>query len=298
MDLPAALPLAVLAAAVFAVSAVLQQRAARTAPESESLSFRLLFDLVRRRSWLLGMGCLVAAYLLQASALAFGDVTFVQPVITLELVFALPLAMRVRHRRAGAREWLGVACVAVGVGAFVGLASATTGSAEPSLVRWALIAAPCAIVAATLVMFARGPESPKRAAILAVAAGTINALLSLVTKSMVTLVPRGIPAVLSSWQLYGVIGLGVLGLLIAQSAFQSGPLALSLPIIDALEPTVAVVLATIGFGERLAPDAIGLAGEMLGAVLALSGIFLLGSSPLVLSIYEQTEKEKRRSRSR
>lgn len=294
MDLGAALPLAVSAAGGFAVSAVLQQRAARSAPESESLSPRLLFDLVRRSSWLVGIGCLVVAYVLQAAALAFSDVSVVQPLIILELAFALPLAMRLRHQRAGFREWLGVACVVLGVGAFVGLAGDSPGNPEPGLESWGVAVVPSAAVVVGMIVFARGPESPRRAALLAVAAGVTNGLLALVTKSMVTLLRQGITAVLSSWQLYVVIAFGVLGLLIAQSAFQAAPLALSLPIIDALEPTVAIVLATIAFKEPLASSEAGLAGEMFGGLLAVAGVFILGHSPLILSIYERTEQRKAR----
>jgi drug/metabolite transporter (DMT)-like permease len=295
VNLAAALPLAVTAAGAFAISAVLQQRAARQAPESKSLSPRLLLDLVRRSGWLLGIGCLTFAYLLQAAALAFSDVSLVQPLIILELAFALPLAMRIGRQRAGIREWLGVSCVILGVGAFVGLAGSNNGNPEPAIATWALVAGPAAAVVIAMIVLARGPETPKRAALLAVAAGVINGLLALLTKSMVTLLGQGIGAVLSSWQLYSVIGCGVLGLLVAQSAFQAAPLALSLPIIDALEPTVAVSLAAIAFGDHLASSVVGLAAEMLGGLLALVGIFVLGHSPLVLSIYEQTEEQKSRA---
>lgn len=70
-SLAIAIPLGLLAATVFAGSSVLQQRTARQAPEDESLSWRLLVDLVRRPAWLAGMGGNILAFLLQAVALGF-----------------------------------------------------------------------------------------------------------------------------------------------------------------------------------------------------------------------------------
>ncbi|MGH9296748.1 MAG: DMT family transporter, partial [Acidimicrobiales bacterium] len=60
MNTAVAIPVAITAAGTFAVSAVLQQRSARLAPADESLSWRLLIDLLREPSWLAGMFCALA----------------------------------------------------------------------------------------------------------------------------------------------------------------------------------------------------------------------------------------------
>jgi hypothetical protein len=79
---------------------------------------------------------------------------------------------------------------------------------------------------------------------------------------------------------------------VAQSAYQAGPLAISLPVIDSLEPTGAVVLSVLAFRQSLSLDPISLALESFGGLVALVGIFLLGRSPLVLSIYESQQNKK------
>ena len=48
-----------------------------------------------------------------------------------------------------------------------------------------------------------------------------------------------------------MIAIGIFGLWLAQTAFRSGPLAISLPLIDVGEPLVASVVAVMAFGERL-----------------------------------------------
>ncbi|HWG74070.1 MAG TPA: DMT family transporter [Acidimicrobiales bacterium] len=324
MNLAAATVAAMAAAATFAVSAVLQQRAARTVPPNESLSFRLLIDLIRQPSWLAGTASLVAGYCLQAVALAFGNVSFVAPLIVSELVFALPLATRLEHRRLGRREWLGAAGVVMGVGMFLLAASPGGGRPDPGLAEWVLMIVPCAVVVAAVLALAQraavlalaqrtvrgentasqagSPEagagapawparpasavSARRASLLAVAAGVTFGLLAVFTKGVTYIIQRHGVGVVLAWQLYALIGLGVAGFLFSQSAYQAAPLRNSLPVIDALEPTVAVLLAAAAFGEHLSHGPAALALEALGASAALGGVFVVGRSPLVLSAYE------------
>ena len=70
---------ALAAGCTFAVGSVLQQSAAREAPLSISMSWRLIVDLAHRRTWLLGIGCDVGSFAMQALALAYGPLALVQP---------------------------------------------------------------------------------------------------------------------------------------------------------------------------------------------------------------------------
>ena len=139
---PLAVPVALAGAGSFAVSAVLQQRDARDAPAGDSLSWRLIADLLRRRAWLLGMGCVLLGFAFQATALSLAPVAVVEPLIATELVLALPLASGFGKRRLGVREWLGAAAVSAGVGIFMAVSSPAGGDVEPSLVTWVLVGLP------------------------------------------------------------------------------------------------------------------------------------------------------------
>lgn len=285
MSLAASAPLALGAAVTFAASAVLQQQAARAEPDSDSLHLRLLLDLLHHRLWVAGFGCMIGAYVMEAAALYFGNVAFVEPLIAMELVFALPLAVRSEHRRPGWREWLAAAAVVAGVGMFLVTAEPTGGTPDPSNGVWLLLGLPCA--GAVLVSLAAAANSPaaQRASLLAVAAGICFALLSLLTKTLTYLLSRGVVSTFTTWQPYALISIGIIGFLFSQSAYQAASLENSLPVIDTIEPTVAVLLGVLGFNERVPLDAASLAVEALGGLLALSGVFVLGRSSLLVRAY-------------
>ena len=289
-----AIPAALAAAATFAVSAVLQQRAARQAPEGESLSWRLIADLLHRKTWLAGVGCVLLGYLLQAVAFGSAPIAVVEPVVGVELVLALPLAARLKRRRLGRREWAGAALVMFGVGAFLALSSPAGGNAEPALSSWGEVALPALAGTAICLGVARMTAGSRRATLLAVVAGVVFAVTALLTQSLVELLrTSGFASIFETWQLYALAIAGPLGFTVAQSAYQAGPLAQSLPVIDSLEPSVSVVLAAFLFGQWISFAPLRLGGEMLGAALAVVGIFLLTRSPLVLAVYEQTEQQRR-----
>jgi hypothetical protein len=107
-------------------------------------------------------------------------------------------------------------------------------------------------------------------------------LLSVLTKAtMHEFGARGFGgfATLAPWSLAFV---GVLGLLLQQSAHRSGPLAVSLPLIDVGEPLVASAIAVMAFGEQLGRLDIAISTGLAfpGAVVA-TGVVLLDHSPLV-----------------
>lgn len=287
-----AIAAAVLAAITFALSAVAQQHAAATAPESESLRPSLLFDLLHRRSWLLGIAAMIAAYVMQATGLGLGSVALVEPIVATELVFAVPLAIRVHHSRPGRQEWMGVLLVAAGVTGFLVAADPSGGHVHAGIADWLLALLPAGGVIGVLLGLARGPQTRARAMLLGAAAGIANGMVALITKSFTGLLAHDLPAAFASWQLYTLIVVGTAGFLFAQSAYQAAPLAESLPLMDAIEPTISVVLAAAILGEHLSLSPLHTAIETACAVAAIAGVVTLGRSPVVLSIYEQQQTKR------
>ena len=106
---------AVIAGGCFAAGGVLQQRVASARPDDESLSLSLLADLARRPLWLAGIGMAVLSYGFQALALAYGPLALVQPLIVTELIFAIPISVRLHGMRLHRREWAGALAVAGGL---------------------------------------------------------------------------------------------------------------------------------------------------------------------------------------
>jgi drug/metabolite transporter (DMT)-like permease len=78
----------------------------------------------------------------------------------------------------------------------------------------------------------------------------------------------------------------VFGALFGQSAYGSGALSLSLPVIDTVEPVAAVTVGATVFGERLASSAPLQVLQLAGAALTVAGVAVLSRSSVV-----QTETE-------
>lgn len=270
----------------FAVGSVLQQSAAREAPADESLSWRLLVDLAHRRRWLLGIGSDAVSFGLQALALAFGPIALVQPLAMTGLVFAIPLAVRYRGKRLGRREWAGTVAVASGLAAFLAAASPTEGLPEAAWIRWLFILVAVGGLMALGIGCGRVLAGPARATLYAVSAGAAFGLLAALTKSSTWLLGHGAVAFFTAWQPYAMAVVAVLGAIVQQSAFQAGPLPASVPVMDAMEPAVAVLIGVFAFGEHVGTSPAALAFEALGIAALLAGIVTLDRSPVVLELHE------------
>ena len=75
----------------------------------------------------------------------------------------------------------------------------------------------------------------------------------------------------------------LVGGLFGQKCFNAGPLSLSLPVVDAVEPAAAVVLAVVVFHKSLARSPWELALQLAGAATAVTGIVLLGHCGVVVA---------------
>src|SRR5262249_41423309 len=117
----ASAPLAVTAAFLFAVSAALQQSAARSAALAEPRPQRwlqalyLLRGLLRNKRWMVGWATNIVGFGLHAAALHYGSITAVQPWLVFQLLFALPMAVARRRRRPLLRDWIGTLLVCIGL---------------------------------------------------------------------------------------------------------------------------------------------------------------------------------------
>nr|WP_275404006.1 DMT family transporter [Pseudonocardia acidicola] len=267
--------MAVAAAVLLGLGFVLQQRVAQQAPPEDSLSFRLFADLIGKPLWLAGIAAMVGGQILGAVALGAGDVTLVEPLLTTNLLFALVLARLLSAQQLGGREWGGAALLIAGVVAFIAATRPGTGAgtvAEPQ--NWIFIGLVLVIVAG-LVALARRTSGSAQATTLAAAAGLLFGTQDGLTRAAMRILDGGGPGeLLRSWLPYVVLAVAVVGLLLAQSAFEAAPLRASLPPITAAEPLVGIAYGITVFGERvrvappwLAVEAGGLAAMIVGVVL-------------------------------
>jgi hypothetical protein len=108
--------LAFVSSTLYALSSSLQALEARKTSRSTALRASLLTSLIRRPLWLAGTAAGIAAWPMQAAALAFGSVALVQPALGFGLIVLLVLGVAVLHETVGTREIAGVLAI---VGALV-----------------------------------------------------------------------------------------------------------------------------------------------------------------------------------
>lgn len=286
---------AVAAGLCFAAAGVLQQRVASTRPERESLSARLLVDLARRPVWLAGIGLAVLSYGFQSLALAFGPLALVQPLIVTELLFAIPISIRLHKLHLSWREWVGAASVAGGLAIAIAASQPHGGDPLPPWLNWVIALGSVGVLAAAAVLIGRQIKGPVRASLFAFAAAAILGVQSALLKASVALFKQGIVTALASWEVYAMAAASIGGLLFVQSAYQAGPLAASMPVIDATEPTVAIVIGVVLFDEIVSTGMLNLVGTGIGLVLLFGGIVLLDTSPVVHRL-QRVERKQRDTR--
>ena len=272
---------ALLAAFCFAVAALVQQTVARATGADEALRPRLLLDLARTPRWLAGIGLDALSFFILALALAFGPLALVQPLASLDVLFALPLIARRQGRRLTLQDKAGAVTVAGGIVIFLSVAPPSGGVKAPGLASWGPVFLAAGALSAVTALAGLRVTGKARVIWLAVAAGSVFGVLSALTKATVDVVAmRGVGA-LATWEPWALLLCGIAGALLGQSAYSSGALSLSLPVLDTLSPIVAVVIAATVFDEKLASSAWQLGVQLAGGALAVTGIAVLSRSSIV-----------------
>lgn len=274
------IPLIVAAAFLLGLGFVLQQRAAQEAPPDELLSYRLLLDLLHKPVWLAGIASMVSGQVLSALALGRADITLVEPLLTANLLFALILARALSAQALGRREWFGAVVLILGITLFITAGRPQDGdNAALRTVQGWLVVCGIAGLAGLLVTIARRRDGPEKATLLAAAAGALFGLQDGFTRRTMMLLDKGVLQLLVAWQTYAVLTVAVLGILLAQSAFEAAPLRASLPAMTVAEPLCGMAFGVGAFGEvvRVAPVWLGL--ESSGLLAMVTGVILLARSP-------------------
>ncbi|TJZ43515.1 hypothetical protein FCH28_32460 [Streptomyces piniterrae] len=274
--------LALGAACCLGLGFVLQQAAAQHAPKQDYLSLRLLLDLVRMPRWVAGIGLMVVGMALGAIALGKGDITLVEPLLATNLLFAMALSRWLTKQRLGRTGWAGLWLLAGGVTAFIVAGQPHGGDSDVGQpTQWLIMG----VVLGTALLLAAVAKRERvhislEAALLGVAAGLLYGVQDALTRiSGDRLSNGGWVALLTGWQLYAIIVLGVLALVMVQSAFESAPLRMSLPALTAAQPLAGIACGVGFLGDQLVVTTAALAWEAAGIAAVITGIVLIGSHP-------------------
>ena len=271
----------VVAALSYALSNVLQQHEAEQIPEEDTLKFGFLAQLARRPRWLFGMGADVAGYVFEALALGSGTLVIVEPILATSLLLSLFLGATINRRHVDREGWTAAVVLAIGVSVFLFIVAPTRG-AELAPTRSWLIAAPPIIGFVLLCVAAAGAATgSRRAAFLGLGAGALFGTSAVLTKAFVHYLGGGILNWIPHWEPYALAVSSLTGLVLAQSAFQTGGLAAAIGAEQVMQPLTGVALGVGLLDERL-----GISGGV-AAVLLIAALFAMLWGVLSLARFEQ-----------
>jgi drug/metabolite transporter (DMT)-like permease len=271
----AAIALALVAAAVFALGTVLQQRVAAEASADDARSASFIVQLARRPLWLAGTAADAGGFLVQATALGLGRIVVVQPLLSSSLVFALPLGAALDHRRIGRRELGAAVAVFAGLVLFLVVANPSGGHEDASTRAWLVSFAACAVAIGAAYLRARGASPLGRAVLLGSATGVLYGLSAGLTKAVVEQLGDGVFSLVMDWHPWALIVVGYLGMTLGAASLQAGRLAPAVATQMAFDPITSLLLGTLAFGERIHSTAVGTTGALAGIVLMVAGIAVL-----------------------
>jgi hypothetical protein len=193
----------------------------------------------------------------------------------------------------GIREWGGITAVAGGLALGIVSASPTQGNPLPPLPRWGEMFAGVAALLAVSLLIGRRLSGPVRASMFALAAVSLLATQSALLAATDALFRQGIVTAFTAWQPYAMAVVSIAGLLLVQSAYQAGPLAASMPVMDAANPCLSIAIGVAVLGESVNTGVWHLAGAAAGLALLVGGVIVIDTSPLVRRV-QRVEKEEQR----
>jgi drug/metabolite transporter (DMT)-like permease len=279
--------LAAIAAFVNALTSVLQRIGVESAPESTTLRLSLMTHAIKRGIWLIGFALMLVEFGLQATALRFGELSVVQPVLTTELLFLLLILGAWFHYRLGWQEWLGALIIVAGLGGFFLAAAPKGGNAIPTNHQWLLASVVLiALIAGFIVAALRGPRW-WRAAAFGAATAITAAYSAALTKAITTYTTEGWGHVLTHFQPYmlAITGLGTVFLI--QNALHAGPITASRTTMVTINPMVSIVLGLTLFADRLRSGPLWISLEIVALGVLVAGVVVLARSPLVAGTHTE-----------
>lgn len=279
---PEAIVLALAAALMFGVTSVLQHSAAATVDAKHSMRPGLILELVRRPRWLLGNVADLAGFVLQFLALRHGALLVVQSLLVTGLLFTLPTAAAVAHRRLSRTDWLSAVGLVIGLATFLSLANPSRGRPGATGAGWVAVLGCAGVVVGILVLGAPAARGPARARRLGAACGVLFAVTAALAKASGHVFHQGITEGLTSWEPYAWLLVAAFGFLLAQSAIHAGPLDASMPLLVVADPLTSALIGVGAFHERIAVHPSTALVELAAVAVIVGSVFALARSPLVI----------------
>jgi drug/metabolite transporter (DMT)-like permease len=269
--------LALVAAALFALAAALQQKGALAlgAGKVSMGDPKSLLRLARQRIWLLGTAALLVGYAFQAAALDRGRLAIVQPLLVTTVVFALPLGYVLTSQPVGRREILGAAVVVLGLALFTVFGDPAGGRDNAPAWEWAIALGIIGAVSGVLLAVSRGAIDARKAALYGTVAGILFGASACLAKPTVEMLHQGVSAVLSHWEFYAMAIAGIAAFVLQQVSLGTGRLATSVATVSVANPVVSILIGVTLFEETLSRPAWHVVIACAALLLALAGAVVI-----------------------
>ncbi|WP_367141271.1 DMT family transporter [Mycobacterium sp.] len=264
-----------------AIGDVLQQTAAQRITDRPVGHVELLVELLRDRRWWWGAVALLASIGLQAAALGRGSVLLVQPLLTLSLLFALPVNAKLSRRAVTRREWLWAGLLTAAVAVIMTVGHPQAGRSSAPLHTWAVVVAVFGPLWLGCTVAARIRGGAPAAMLFALASGSLWGLFAVLAKDVVGRLADGAWALARAPELYACVLTALGGLVLSQWAFRAGPLTASMPTLQVSQPVIAALLGVVILGETLNTGRAGMIALAAAAVVMTAAIFQLARSEAV-----------------
>lgn len=272
----AAILVAFMDAIAFGVSTALMHHTASRAPEGPgglAGLVQLIRHLSTQRKWLAGVTASLCGLGLHSIALSLGSLAVVQPIVVTGLVFTFVFRAVLDRAWPPPRQMACVVLVAAGIAVFlVGAHSSETSGGYAT--GAALLFVAVALGAAALIWWVATRVGAQRAGLLmGVAGGLIFGMIASTIKLVTS--AASVWDALTSWPIYLLGTLGVAGLLSNQYAYHRAPLSHSLPVLNVVNPVIAVSFGILVLDETPSSDPLLLTLELVGLVMVLTGVAFL-----------------------
>lgn len=273
--------LALVAACSNAASNVIQRATNRDERGVRTLSLRLVIDLLHRPLWFAGIGAVIVSFVLQASALHFGPLAMVEPLLVCELPLTFVGAALYLGARLGRREWSAAVVMTAGLAGLVYFLDPHGGRHGATALTWAVSLTLSLGTVVGLVIAGARSRGDRRAALYGAATGVQFGLTAALMNGAVAELSQGITHILLVWQTYAMVAAGIFGMFLVQNALQAGKIVAAQPGITLLDPFVAIMWGVFAFGENTTTSPLHLALATAGGVLMVAGALLLSRSPVL-----------------
>ncbi len=268
--------LALVAALLFALGTVLQQKAGLEEPDaSRGSSSGLLVRMARKPVWLAGIAADAIGFVGQAVALTIGRLAVVQPLLATSMVFALPLGHRLTAQRITRSDVGAAVLVTVSLIAFLTIADPSGGRDDAPLGEWLVLGAVIAGVCVPLTLASLRVRPAIRATLLGIVTGILFGLSAALTKSVGDQISDDLLGVFTDWHLYALGIVGYISMTFNQMALTAGVLAPALAAMMALDPITSVVIATTLLEESLHETPAGIAATLGALAATIVGMAIL-----------------------